>query len=138
MRQGSMSRFCRTAVLGVLVASVLGGTTIVGYATGPNMTVGLGSLPSVGWTHFDDAGNLVRVTGFNLALGYSARYFTGAGGLQPDSFNFYWGWGTVILLLPYVEFGWLYTIPMGERSQYFVIDLGFVYIIPRIGLGIYF
>jgi len=128
---------CGVLVLSVCVAWMAGQGTVV-YAGEPGITVGLGSLPTIGWTHFDDAGNLVRVTGLNLALGYSARYFTSVDGLQPDRFNNYWGWGTFALIIPYLEFGWLYAIPMGAGSDLFAIDLGFIYIFPRIGLGFYF
>jgi len=117
---------------------VVGGVGLVGLAEGPDMTIGLGSFPSLGWTGFDEQGNLVRATGFNLGLGYSARYFYGEGGLRPEQFNPYWGWGTFVLIIPYLEFGWLYTLPMGGQDQYFAIDLGFIYILPRIGLGFYF
>lgn len=104
----------------------------------PGMTVGLGSLPTIGWTRFNENGQLVAVTGFNLGLGYSARYFRTEDGLQPDRFNNYWGWGTVALIIPYIEFGWLYAMPMGSKGGLFVIDLGFIYILPHIGLGFYF
>ncbi len=124
-------------VLGGCVAWVAG-LGVAAHAGEPGMTVGLGSLPTIGWTHFDDGGNLVRVTGLNLALGYSARYYTPDDGLRPDRFNNYWGWGTFALIIPYLEFGWLYAIPMGEGPQLFTIDLGFIYIFPRIGLGFYF
>lgn len=96
------------------------------------------SAPTYGTVHYDDQGSLKSVTGFNIGLGYSARYFTSNGGLEPNRFNGYWGWGTVLLILPYFEFGVSYPFEIAGGSQYFVIDLGLVYIVPYIQFSIYY
>lgn len=118
------------AVAGVLLVGMLGVA-----ADGPKMVIGF-SLPTIGFVNYDKSGNISSVTGFNIALGFSARYFFD--GLQPNRFNGYWGWGTLVLLLPYLEIGTAYAFPVGGGDQYFVLDIGLLYIVPYIGLSIYF
>jgi len=122
-----------TIVFAYIPASVFGAPA----TDQPNTILGF-SLPTFGSVHYDDAGNLRSVTGFNLGLGYSARHFRAEDGLQPNRFNGYWGWGTILLLLPYFEFGVSYPFEIAGGTQYVVLDLGFVYIIPTVGLSIYF
>jgi len=80
---------------------------------------------------------VTRISGINLGLGYSMRHYTSSDGMRPGRLNFYWGWGTLVLILPYVEFGVSYPIALGGESQ-FVVDLGALYIIPYIGLSFHF
>jgi hypothetical protein len=120
--------------MGVLVCC-LGAETAV--AEGPRSVIGL-SLPTFGFIHYNDEGQLVSVTGFNVGLGYSARYFFAKDGLQPNRFNGYWGWGTMVLILPYVEIGTAYPIAIAEGTQYVVFDLGLLYIVPYIGISVYY
>lgn len=94
-------------------------------------------FPTFGKLHYE-AGYLTRMSGFNLGLGYSARYYTAAKGFQPDRFNFYWGWGTVLLILPYVEFGWTYAFEIARGEQFLNLTIGFLYIIPHLELSICF
>jgi len=106
-------------------------------AEGPHTVIGF-SLPTIGVVHYNEAEQITSVTGFNIGLGYSARYFYAEDGLQPNRFNGYWGWGTIALILPYIEFGTAYPIPVGRGDQYIVFDLGLIYIIPYIGVSVYF
>jgi len=125
----------------IWVVLLVGATVSIGLAEtaaeGPHTVIGL-SLPTFGTVHYNDAGQITRVTGFNIGLGYSARYFYAEDGLQPNRFNGYWGWGTVVLILPYIEFGTAYPIPVGEGDQYIVFDFGLLYIVPYIGISVYF
>jgi len=91
-------------------------------------------LPSIGRVHYGEDGLINRMTGFNIALGYSVRYYND--GLLPDEFNWFWGWGTVALLLPYVEFGVTYPLVVGEKGNLLLLDLGFIYIAPKIGISV--
>ncbi len=125
-------------IVGVLVlagvgfeATVLGQTRADGSPF--ESTIGL-SLPTFGRVHYNDEGLIRRLTGFNLGLGYSARTYRN--GLYPEEFNVYWGWGTFLLILPYIEFGVSYPVIVGEKGNLLVLDLGVVYIAPRIGISI--
>lgn len=103
----------------------------------PERVIGLGVI-AYGTVHTDDAGNIAKITGFNLGLGYSARFYRSEGGLQADRFNGYWGWGTVALIIPYVEFGASYAFEVGKNNQLITIDLGLLYIVPYFGFSVYF
>jgi len=102
----------------------------------PETQLGFG-FPTFGRLHYE-SGYVTKVTGFNLGLGYSARYFTDDEGLQTDQFNFYWGWGTVLLILPYVEFGWTYAFEIADGEQLLLLPIGFFYIVPHFELAICF
>jgi hypothetical protein len=135
MRTGAL-----VAVCAALVFTLVPGIGVLGAeapADRPATTIGFG-FPTFGKLGYDDSGNVEKMTGFNLGLGYSARYFTADDGMQPGRFNFYWGWGTVILLLPYVEFGWTYPFPLDDGKQYLNLTIGFLYIVPHIELSICF
>lgn len=125
---------CGLMVVGVMMTSAaitLGQTAADG--TPFESTLGL-SLPSFGRVHYSEEGVLNKLTGFNLGLGYSVRYYNR--GFEVEAFNLYWGWGTVLLLIPYVEFGLSYPLPIGEKGNLLVLDLGVVYIAPRLGISI--
>ena len=130
----------RSLLLLVMIVAVLilGTTTpLAAQVAHPEHVLGF-SLPTYGAVNYDDAGNLRNLTGFNIGLGYSARYFTSEDGLKPNRFNGYWGWGTILLIVPYLEFGVSYPFEIASGSQYFVIDLGLLYIFPYIQLSVYF
>jgi|GEM_PF-3034160 hypothetical protein len=94
-------------------------------------------LPRFGFIYYNRAGRISKIAGFNLALGYSERRFFGDG-LQPERFNGYWGFGTVLLIIPYIELGVAYPIPISEGAQYIVINAGVIYIVPQVGVSVYF
>jgi len=60
--------FWSVLLLGTVASIGLIGTA----AEGPHTVIGL-SLPTIGVVHYNDAGQITSVTGFNIALGYSAR-----------------------------------------------------------------
>jgi len=103
----------------------------------PNRLLGV-SFPSLGSVRYNDEGQIHRTSGLNLALGFSTRYYTGDGGLQPNQFNPYWGWGTLVLVVPYIEFGLSYPFELGDGDQFAVIDIGLIYIIPYITFSIWY
>ena len=122
----------------VVLLVVMAWTGIATATTQPEHVFGFG-IPAFGTLHYDEANQLVDVSGFNLALGSSTRHFTVIGGLKPDRFNSYTGWGTLLLIIPYIEIGTCYPIPIGGGNQYLVIDFGLLYyFIPRIGISLYY
>lgn len=95
------------------------------------------TFPTFGWVHLNDAGQIDHVNGFNFALGLSYRKYPN--GLEPGKFNFYWGWGTLVLILPYFEGGLSYAIALGQDgSQLLNVDLGVFYIVPYVGVSVLF
>lgn len=125
------------ALVVVLLVFSLATFSVFAEGSRPGHMLGF-SAPTFGTVHYNDRGALKSITGFNIGLGYSARYFTSDDGLRPNRFNGYWGWGTVLLILPYFEFGVSYPFEIAGGSQYFVIDLGLLYIVPYIQFSIYF
>ena len=122
----------------IVAVLILGGTTaLANQVAHPEHVVSLG-FPTYGNINYDDAGNLRSLTGFNIALGYSARYFTSEDGLKPNRFNTYWGWGTIFFIVPYLEFGVSYPFELANGDQYVVISLGLLYIAPYIQFALYF
>jgi len=103
----------------------------------PNRLFGL-SFPSFGSVRYNDEGQIRRTSGLNFALGFSARYYTGDEGLQPNRFNPYWGWGTLVIVLPYIEFGLSYPFELADGEQFAVIDIGLLYFIPYVSVSIWY
>ena len=91
----------------------------------PSWMIGL-DLPTIGWPGYDENGALRRVWGLNPGFGLSFRFFTAEDGLQPGRFNFYWGWGTTVLVLPtYVEVGAMYPFAI-DTDKLFCLSVGIV------------
>jgi len=80
------------------------------------------------WTNYNEGGELTGYNGINLGLGVSFRTFL----TKATQANLYWGWGTVVLVLPYIEFGVTY------QTDWVVIDVGTWWIYPRVGFAIKF
>lgn len=95
--------------------------------------VGL-SFPTIGTVEYDTAGRIVATGGLNYFLGASYRRYLGS---LHSGLNFFVGGGTLILIIPYWEFGLAYAIPLGYR-QFLTIDLYFLYIIPLVGISFVF
>ena len=130
----------KRSLLVLMVAAVLiigAITALADQVAHPEHVISLG-FPTYGNINYDDAGNLRSLTGFNIALGYSARYFTSEDGLKPNRFNGYWGWGTIFFIVPYLEFGVSYPFELANGDQYGVISLGLFYIVPHIQFALYF
>lgn len=121
--------------LGFLVLVVFGFTTTV-FAQDenkPGMQIGL-AFPTVGWHAFNDEGEIKNVSGINIGLGYSWKTFPD--GLTPGEFNFFWGWGTIVLIVPYLEVGVRYPIEMNDDATNLLnIDFGLFYLAPYIGIS---
>ncbi|MEM2002836.1 MAG: trypsin-like peptidase domain-containing protein [Candidatus Methanomethylicaceae archaeon] len=92
-------------------------------------------LIKAGWLARDDEGRIVRESGFNIGFGVSFRYY-GNQGLQPGRPNWYWGWGTVLLVFPYLEVGLSWKLNPEEGG--FVFHLGLWYFYPYLELSIQF
>jgi len=88
-----------------------------------------------GKAHTDEHGSISKITGFNVGLGFSNRFFVSPEGLEPNRFNGYWGWGTLALIAPYFELGTSYAIPNYERETCFIISFGLLYILPYIEIS---
>ena len=105
----------------------MAGTT--SYATGPSNTFGTG-FPTYGWSMENSQGYVTGFQGINPLLGYSAKYFFSP--LKFNSWNTYWGWGTILLILPaYVSVG---TDYVGKDGIYFGASL--VNLVPTFEMGV--
>jgi len=134
-----MSHRCLAARVAaiVLLLGLLSTSALAARVEPPEHLFGLG-FPTIGSLRYDDDGNLARATGFNLGLGYSVRYFTGSDPWEPEKLNPYWGWGTIILFIPYIEFGFSYPIPLGEGDRFLVVDFGLLYLVPYFQFSLYY
>jgi hypothetical protein len=137
-RWGMQALQKRHRILGIVVVLtllVLAAAPAVG-AEPVDRVIGL-AFPTFGWIDYNDDGALAKVSGINLGLGYSVRYFSTDPWI-PEELNFYWGWGTVALIVPYIEFGFSYPIPISDGDRYLVIDLGLLYLVPYVQFSMYF
>ncbi len=101
------------------------------YATKLNNCFGLGPI-TYGWAMKNDNGQITGFQGINLGLGYSAEYFFSP--LKVNTWNAYWGWGTVLLVIPALLYvGAMYVTP---SDLYFGIEL--VDLAPGIQFGVMF
>ena len=120
----------------LLIVVALSAATVA--ETQPRHVLGFG-IPAFGTLHYDETNSLASVSGFNLALGFSTRQFKNESGLQPNRFNSYSGWGTLLFIIPYVEIGAYYLIPIAGGDQYLVLDFGLLYyFLPRMGISVYY
>jgi len=104
--------------------------------TGPQYQVGF-SFPAFGWVTLRDDGRVDRVSGFNVALGLSYRKYPQ--GLTPGRFNFFWGYGTLAVVLPYIEAGGTFPFALNEAGTQTVnVDVGVVYVVPYVGVNVMF
>ncbi|MFW6422058.1 MAG: hypothetical protein ACOCZX_04435 [Candidatus Bipolaricaulota bacterium] len=102
-----------------------------------DMVIGF-SLPTIGWTHYNDRGKIDSLNGINAGLGYSWRGYFGDG-VDMGEFNGYWGAGTMAILVPYLEIGTTYAQPLGEgEDSLLAVDMGVLYIIPYLSLSVWF
>ncbi len=132
-------KMIRVGIVVLLSWAVIGCAGVMGMAQEmePDQLFGL-SLPTFGSVKYNDDGEIYRTQGLNLGLGFSRRNYTSEGGLQPDRFNTYWGWGTVLLVIPYIEFGLSYPLSIADGEQFIVFDVGLFYIAPYISISIWY
>ena len=95
-----------------------------------NMSLGL-DLPLIGWTKHNDNGEITKLIGINPLLGISVKSYFHP--VKYDSFNPYWSYGTIIVLIPYVGIGGDYVWKNG-----FYAGIGTIYIAPEVHLGFMF
>ena len=93
-------------------------------------TFGIG-FPNFGSLMRNNFGQIIGVSGFNVLLGYSQKnYFKP---LKTGIFNGYWGWGTYLLIVPYVDLGVDYVMDSGF---YLGGTIGLSLLFPMIGVDI--
>ena len=57
--------------------------------------------------------------------------------MKRGQFNWFWEWGVVGLIIPYLGAGGAWVIPTSETND-FVITVGVMYIVPYLGFSIGF
>ena len=125
----------KLVLVAVLVSLFIIGFAVSAFADEPQKmewkhTLGL-DLPTFGWVKYNNQGQIIKVRGINLGLGYSAKnYFKP---VKLNAFNPYWQWGTVVLIIPYIGIGGDYVWKSG-----FYAGVGTVYLVPYIYAGFYF
>ena len=98
----------------------------------PTKMVGI-DLPNYGWAETNEQGQITGYEGFNVGLGYSKKnYFEP--GLKINQFNPYWGWGTVVLILPYIEAGGDYVLEPNANDEFWSFGgaVGLYALVPSI------
>lgn len=104
---------------------------------GANERIGLGTMV-YGRAVYGDKGQIVGYNGYNILFGTAVRnYFDSANGMKRGGFNWFWEWGTMCVLVPYVGVGGDWVIPTSETSD-FVVTVGTMYIIPYLGFSMGF
>ncbi len=101
----------------LLLASIsfASGTVIEGEG---DTMIGL-DFPTYGWSVTNERGEVIGYRGVNLGIGYSAKnYFSP---LEYDKFNSFWGWGTVAILVPYVEIGGDYVFTPSDHGSFWAV-----------------
>ncbi|MEM1684296.1 MAG: hypothetical protein QW650_08020 [Thermofilum sp.] len=114
-----MRRVCAAAIGLAVVTAVWG---LAQVRPSPTMVIGL-DFPTLGWVRYDKDGAIRGTWGFNLGLGISSRTYTAKDGLQLEKLNFFWGWGTLAILVPYLEIGATYAFPM-DTDKLFCVSAG--------------
>lgn len=133
------TQFWFVAVIVFALVAALGQVTLAQQNQFKPSTL-IGLTVTLAWAHADygEAGYIKEVTGINWLVGFTKRFYSGTG-LRPGLFNFYWGFGTLALILPYIEWGFTYVIPLGGGEQLLNIDIGFLYLVaPHIGFNLAF
>ena len=96
-----------------------------------NMMVGL-DLPTVGWAISNEVGEITGYRGVNLGLGYSEkRYFDP---MKYSSFNTYWGFGTIAIIMPYGEIGGDYAFARQSDGSFFTLGGRVGLVLPLVGV----
>ncbi len=125
----------RIIVLSVLVLILASSFSFAATLSGKKMSVGLDS-PVVGWLNpnwINNESNSETISnlGINLGLGVSyRRYFNR---VSTNTFNPYWGAGTVAIIIPYLAIGLDYVWDNG-----FYLGGGLVWVVPEIHGGFMF
>ena len=89
-----------------------------------------GFFPAYGTIHYSSSGCLKSIQGINWAFGYSWRNYMGEGA-KAESWNPYFGLGTVAVIIPYPELGLTYFF--SGYSGYITLSIPFA-----LGFGVCF
>jgi hypothetical protein len=88
--------------------------------------------PGIGFNvSTNEAGQITGVSGINFALGFSRKNYFNP--VEFGSFNGFWQWGTLALIVPYLGIGADYVFESG-----FFIGVGTIWLAPYLSIGIYF
>ena len=79
-------------------------------------TIGL-EFPNYGSARTNEANEIIGYRGINLGLGYSSKHYFEP--LKAETFNPYWQWGTVGLILPYAGVGGDYVFAVDQEAGNF-------------------
>ncbi|AZR72855.1 hypothetical protein BBF96_05300 [Anoxybacter fermentans] len=103
----------------------------------PEYIIGINNFPNFGWAQYNKEGKITGYKGINVLLGYSQKMYFEPG-IKLNSFNPFWGLGTVGLIIPYGVVGVEYAIPVDDEKNYFTIsaEIGLVLMVPITGIGI--
>ena len=109
----------------VLLAGVLFAQDFDGY----DSALGLGII-GYAWNVETEGGMPTRLQAVNWGIGYTdLRYFSPA---EVGQFNWYWAWGTVGVIIPYIAVGGDYYI-----NEQVVLGGGLLYINPYLNFIYY-
>lgn len=107
-----------TMAIFILSSTIVGASNDIVMEGEADTMIGL-DFPSYGKAKINDQNQVVGYEGFNLGLGYSAKNYFDP--LKKEEFNPYWGWGTVILIIPYGEIGGDYVFKPNEDGDFWTI-----------------
>ncbi len=78
--------------------------------------------PTYGWARVNDNNEITGYRGVNYFLGYSEKRYLNP--LKIDDLNFFWGFGTQALVLPYIGGGVDFTLGQRDDGSFFSIGGG--------------
>ncbi|RAP32882.1 hypothetical protein DID77_03980 [Candidatus Marinamargulisbacteria bacterium SCGC AG-439-L15] len=90
------------------------------------------SLPILGlglyeWAKYNDQDQVVGSHGISWGLGYYSKNFFEPAKL--NTWNGFWHWGTILVLIPFAGVGVEYT------AEKYYFDVSTIYFIPRVTVG---
>lgn len=100
------------------------------YILDSERIIGFG-FPTFGWVEKDHRERIIGIKGINIGVGYTSKKFFKE--LEYNQLTYFWHWGTISLVVPYVGIGANYFTESG-----FFIGFGTLYIIPYFEFGFNF
>ncbi|HOQ40179.1 MAG TPA: hypothetical protein PK561_07200 [Fervidobacterium sp.] len=134
-----MRKIVLVAMLSVLAVFAFGAGVDEGQIAESTVTtqrIGLSPTMLYGRAVYGDKGQIVGYNGFGIGVVFR-NYFDSVNGMKKEQFNWFWEWGTVALLIPYVGVGGDYVMPLSETND-FVITIGTIYVVPYLSFSIDF
>jgi len=99
--------------------------------------IGIGIM-IYGQAVYGDKGQIIGYKGYNILFGNAVKnYFDTVNGMKRGQINWFWEFGTVIMIIPYVGIGGDWVIPISETGD-FVITIQTMYFLPYLGFSIGF